>query len=65
MNRKSAGKRENLDTKALLRMTAKERSESTGMESGQQWREMTKEMERDVKGTVSEFPLRPKKVPWA
>ena len=31
--RKSAGKRESLDPKALLRMTAKERSES--MESGQ------------------------------
>lgn len=46
-------------------MTAKERSESTGMESGQQWREMTKEMERDVKRTVSEFPRRSKKVPWA
>ena len=44
-------------------MTAKERSESTGMESGQQWREMTKEMERDVKRTVSEFPRRSKKVP--
>ena len=65
MKRKSAGKRENLDPKALLRMTAKERSESTGMESGQQWREMTKAMERDVKRTVSEFPLRSKKVPWA
>ena len=36
MTRKSAGKRENLDPKALLRMTAKERSESTGMESGEQ-----------------------------
>lgn len=65
MKRKSAGKRENLDPEALLRMTAKERSENTGMESAQQWREMTKEMERDVKRTVSEFPLRLKKVPWA
>ena len=36
MKRKSAGKREILDPKALLRMTAKERSESIGMESGQQ-----------------------------
>lgn len=65
MKRKSTGKRENLDPKALLRMTAKERSQSTGMESAQQWREMTKEMERDVKRTVSEFPLRSKKVPLA
>ena len=65
MKRKSAGKRENLDPKALLRMTAKERSESTAMESAQQWREMTKEMEWDWKRTVSEFPLRSKKVPWA
>ena len=65
MKRKSAGKRESLDPKALLRMTAEERSESTGMESGQQWKEMTKEMERDVKRTVSEFPRRSKKVTWA
>lgn len=34
--RKSAGKRESLDPKALLRMTAKERSKSTGMLLG--WR---------------------------
>ena len=63
MKRKSAGKRESLDPKALLRMAAKERSECTGMESGQQRREMTKEMERSVKRTVSEFPLRSKKIP--
>ena len=63
--RKSAGKRESLDPKALLRMTAKERSESTEMDSAQQRREMTKGMERDVKRTVSEFPLRSKNVPWA
>ena len=63
MKRKSAGKRDSLDPKALLRMTAKERGESTAMESGQQWREMTKEMERDVKRTVSEFQFRSKEVP--
>ena len=34
MKRKSAGKRESLDPKALLQMTAKERSENTGMENG-------------------------------
>jgi len=65
MKRKSAGKRESLDPKALLRMTAKERSESTGMVIGQKLKEMTKEMERKVKRTVSGFPLRSKKTPWA